>query len=71
MAFCNFIFSPKAITKSGGRVFDVNVDLLDPLTGPLITHLNHLTALEIKVDLSLQELERQTSGVYPLRNETL
>jgi hypothetical protein len=42
--------------KAGGRVFDVGVDIFDPVAGALVADLNHLTALEMQMEPSLAEV---------------
>lgn len=51
-----FSFSSKTITKSGGRVFDISVDIVDPIAGAMISEINHIAALEMKIEPLLSEV---------------
>ena len=52
--------SLKSIVKAGGRVFDISVDILDPVAGAIVADLNYLTSLELKIEPTLVEVSYST-----------
>lgn len=49
-------FTSKAVSKAGGRVFDITVDVVDPLAASQIECLNRMSTLERRMDSSFEQV---------------
>jgi hypothetical protein len=53
---CGDRFTSRAISKAGGRVFDIDVDVVDPYAAQLLEGLNVMSAAETNMETTIEQV---------------
>ncbi|CAE7524565.1 unnamed protein product, partial [Symbiodinium microadriaticum] len=54
-------FTSRALARAGGRVFDLDVDIVDPFAAPLLEGVNAMTAAEAAMEQPFEQIQNRLS----------
>ena len=58
------------MSRAGGRVFDLDVDIVDPYAAPLLEAVNAMTAQEVAMEQPLEQVGSLRKGTAAAASST-